>query len=430
MERFISLVGLLAMVGLAWTLSTDRRRVSRRIVLTGLGLQIVVAGFILWTPPGRSRPLGDVLSRMISAGFEALQAFIQSGTRFLFGMASEVEPTGRTDQLLSSFAFGVLPTIIFFSSLTAVCYHLGILQWIVEQMARVMQKTLGVSGAESLSAAANVFVGHTEAPLVVRPYIGEMTDSELHALMVGGFATISGGLLAAYAGMGISAGHLVTASFISAPAALLIAKVLRPETAEPKTLGSVKVKVPSQGVNVIEAAATGATDGLKLAANVGAMLLAFLALIALADALVGGIGSLFGYVDKRGVPTWSLANAFGYAFAPIAWLMGVESGDCLRAGELLGLKMVANEFLAFERMGTWIGPGSDVTLSMRTQTIMTYALCGFSNFGAIGIQIGGIGGIAPERRSDLARFGIRAMLGGALACCMTGCVAGLLVSGK
>ena len=289
-----------------------------------------------------------------------------------------------------------------------------------------MQQTVGVSGAESLSAAANVFVGHTEAPLVIRPYIEKMTASELHAVMVGGFATISGGLLAAYAGMGISAGHLVTASVISAPAALLISKILQPETETPQTMGSVEIQVPRKGVNVIEAAAIGATDGMKLALNVAAMLLAFLALIAMMDGAVGGLGWLLGFRDASGATTWSLATGLGYAFAPLAWLMGIESSDCLRAGELLGLKTVANEFIAYEQLGRWLHPDSEVQLSERSVRILTYALSGFANFGAIGIQIGGIGGIAPNRRADLARFGLRAMVGGALACCMTACIAGVL----
>jgi CNT family concentrative nucleoside transporter len=253
-----------------------------------------------------------------------------------------------------------------------------------------------------------------------------MTSSELHAVMVGGFATISGGLLAAYAGMGISPGHLVTASVISAPAALLISKVLRPETETPQTMGSVEVHIPRKGVNVIEAAAIGATDGMKLALNVAAMLLAFLALIAMIDGAVGGIGWLLGFRDASGAPTWSLATGLGYAFAPVAWLMGIESSDCVHAGELLGLKTVANEFIAYEQLGRWLRPDSQVELSPRSVRILTYALSGFANFGAIGIQIGGIGGIAPNRRSDLAKFGLRAMIGGALACCMTACIAGVL----
>jgi CNT family concentrative nucleoside transporter len=428
MLRLTSLFGLFVMIGLAWLLSTQRRKIRWRIVGGGLLLQFCFAGLILWTPPGLAAPLGSWLNEGIDFFFHHLERFVAEGSGFLFGIFPrdgdpELPPPVS---LLRSFAFGVLPTIIVFSSLMSVLYYFGVMQAIVKVMARAMQKTLAVSGAESLAAAANVFVGHTEAPLVIRPYIDSMTESELHAVMVGGFATISGGLLAAYAGMGISPGHLVTASVISAPAALLISKILRPETETPQTMGSVEVQMPRKGVNVIEAAAIGATDGMKLALNVAAMLLAFLALIAMFDGAVGGVGWLLGFRDASGAPTWSLATCLGYAFAPIAWLMGIETNDCLHAGELLGLKTVANEFIAYDQLGRWIRPDSEVQLSPRSVRILTYALSGFANFGAIGIQIGGIGGIAPNRRSDLARFGLRAMIGGALACCMTACIAGLL----
>lgn len=429
MERLISLLGLFVMIGLAWLMSSHKRRISPRIIVGGLLLQFVFAGFILWTPPGLTAPVGQWLSDGVSFFFDRLQGFVESGSSFLFGIYPR-----ETDEdfpppavMLRSFAFGVLPTIIVFSSLMSVLYYFGVVQFVVSIMARIMQKTLGVSGAESLSAAANVFVGHTEAPLVIKPYLDDMTKSELNAVMIGGFATISGGLLAAYAGMGIDAGHLVTASVISAPAALLIAKVMQPETETPRTLGTVKVDVPRQGVNAIEAAAIGATDGMKLAINVAAMLIAFLALIAMLDALIAGTGWAIGFRTAAGESTWSLAAALGYTFAPIAWLMGIESGDCLQAGQLLGLKTVANEFIAYQQLGEWTSATSTADLSPRTVKIMTYALSGFSNFGAIGIQIGGIGGLAPSRRTDLARLGLRAMIGGALACCMTACVAGVLI---
>ncbi len=428
MLQLTSLLGLVVMIGLAWLLSSNRRNIRWRIVVGGLLLQFSLAGLILWTPPGLSSPVGSWLSGGVDVFFQHLELSVAEGSGFLFGMyARDGDPELPPPvSLLRSFAFGVLPTIIVFSSLMSVLYYFGVMQAIVTLMARVMQKTLGVSGAESLSAAANVFVGHTEAPLVIRPYIETMTASELHAVMVGGFATISGGLLAAYAGMGINPGHLVTASVISAPAALLISKIMRPELEAPQTMGSVVVDIPRKGVNVIEAAAIGATDGMKLALNVAAMLLAFLALIAMLDGAVGGVGWMLGCRDASGASTWSLATGLGYAFAPIAWLMGIESHDCRHAGELLGLKTVANEFIAYEQLGRWLRPDSEVQLSPRSVRILTYALSGFANFGAIGIQIGGIGGIAPKRRPDLARFGLRAMIGGALACCMTACVAGML----
>ena len=429
MERWISVLGLFVMVMLAWLMSSDRRHVRLGLVGRGVLLQFLLGGVILWTPPRMERPVGYWLSEQITLMFAQLQTFVQAGSGFLFRLPEDIQAEQRSLQLLSSFAFGVLPTIVVFSSLMSLFYYLGVMQWIIRGIAYVMQKVLGVSGAESLAAAANVFVGHTEAPLVVRPYIATMTASELNALMVGGFATLSGGLLAAYAEMNIDAGHLVTASVISAPAALVVAKILKPERDTPKTLGTITVKVEKREVNAIEAIANGASEGLKLALNIAAMLLAFLAIIAMADALLGWLGEMCGFVDDQGEPQWSFAAALGYLFAPVAWIMGIEVKDCLAAGQLLGMKTIANEFVAFQQMGEWIdatvaGP----TLTPRTQLIMTYALSGFSNLGAIGIQIGGIGAIAPQRRADLARFGLRAMLGGALACCMTACVAGALTS--
>ena len=429
MERWISVVGLFVMILLAWLMSSDRRHVQRGLVVRGVLLQFLFGGVILWTPPGLERPVGYWLSDLITYLFAQLQTFVQAGSGFLFRLPVEVQSEQRSLQLLSSFAFGVLPTIIVFSSLMSLFYYLGVMQWIIRGMAYVMQRVLGVSGAESLAAAANVFVGHTEAPLVVRPYIQNMTASELNALMVGGFATLSGGLLAAYAEMNIDAGHLVTASVISAPAALVIAKVLKPERDTPETLGTIQVEVEKREVNAIEAVANGASEGLKLALNVAAMLLAFLAIIAMADAFVGWLGGIFGFVDEQGKSLWSFAAALGYLFAPLAWVMGIEAKDCLLAGQLLGIKTVANEFVAFQQMGQWIDPAVEgPALTPRTQLVMTYALSGFANLGAIGIQIGGIGALAPQRRGDLARFGLRAMLGGALACCMTACVAGALTS--
>jgi CNT family concentrative nucleoside transporter len=423
MDRLISFAGLFVMIGLAWLMSSNKRKVSLRIIVGGLLLQFALALILL------RDPFADYFFSGVDAFFTAMLGCVESGAGFLFRINPRTDDPALPPNitLLRTFACGVLPTIIFFSSLMSVLYYLGVIQWVVTVMARVMQWTLRVSGAESLAAAANVFVGHTEAPLVVKPFIAGMTMSELNAMMVGGFATISGGLLAVYAGMGISPGHLVTASVISAPAALLIAKVMQPETGDPKTLGTVKVKIERKGANVIEAAAIGATDGLKLALNVAAMLIAFLALIAMFNVLIGWVGSQFGFIDTDGQYLWSLEGVLGYLFAPLAWLMGIESADCLKAGQLLGLKMAANEFIAYHQMGQWIGDGSPVEISQRTQHIMTYALSGFSNFGAIGIQIGGIGGLVPERRSDLARLGLRAMIGGTLACCMTACIAGALI---
>jgi CNT family concentrative nucleoside transporter len=428
--QLVSLLGLVTMVLLAWLMSSNRRRVPWRVVLGGLALQFALAVVILHTWPGR------LFFDSVGYFFNNVLSFVESGSGFMFGVYGRPSdpPLPPPVTLLRTFAFGVLPTVIFFSSLMSVLYWLGIVQWVVKLAAFIMQWTLGTSGAESLSAAANVFVGHTEAPLVIKPFLATLTRSELNAVMVGGFATISGGLMAAFVGMGIDAGHLMTASVISAPAALLIAKLLEPETGTPQTLGTVKIQIERQGVNVIEAAAIGATDGLKLALNVGAMLIAFLALLAMLDGIIGWtgdtlafIGAKLGWVASDYQPDWSLAAALAYLFAPLAWLMGIEWNECLPAGELLGLKMAANEFVAYAQLGEWLKPDSRVELSPRTQHILTYALCGFSNFGAIGIQIGGIGGLVPERRSDLAQLGLRAMLGGTLACCMTACVAGVLM---
>jgi CNT family concentrative nucleoside transporter len=419
------------MIGLAWLMSSHKTRIQPRIIFGGLLLQFVFAFIVLKTEPGRFlfAGLGEFVNQVLG--------FVDVGSRFMFEMDSEAPgsdgaeaPLDRTKQLVTSFAFGVLPTIIFFSSLMSVMYHLGIVQRVVDLLARIMRITLGTSGSETLSAAANIFVGQTEAPLVVRPYIASMTQSELMALMVGGFATIAGGVLAAYVGMGIDAGHLLSASVISAPAALLIAKVMHPETEQSKTLGHVEIDVPRKSANVIEAAAIGATDGLKLALNVAAMLIAFLALIAMADAAIGLAGRTTGYLlryDDWQQWNWSLTASLGYAFAPLAWVMGVESKDCLHAGQLLGIKMVANEFVSYAQLSQWTQPGSEIELSPRSVLILTYALCGFANFSSIGIQLGGIGSIAPERRADLARLGFRAMLGGTLAAFMTACVAGILM---
>lgn len=411
MERLISLFGLLIMVALALALSADWRKVDRRILLGGLGLQFALALLVLKTA------FGQAFFGYIGAFFAALLNYVDAGAHFVFG----------ADFGEHFFAFKVLPTIIFFAALMGVLYHLGWVQYVVMAFAWVMQRTLRTSGAESLAAAANVFVGQTEAPLVVRPYVASMTRSELMALMVGGFATIAGGVLAAFVGLGIDAGHLMAASVISAPASLVVAKAMQPEVEVPKTLGRVAIEVERPATNVVEAATNGTLDGLRLALNVGAMIIVALALIALLDGAVGLLGRAVGYVVGVEGLEWSLSAALGYLFAPFAWLMGIEAKDCLAAGELLGKKMVANEFVSYIQLSQWLQPGSGVELSPRSVVILTYALCGFANFSSIGIQIGGIGSIAPTRRGELARLGFRAMLGGTLACFMTACVAGILL---
>lgn len=412
MERVISFFGLFVMIFLGWLMSSHKRKFPWRIVIAGMVLQFVLAVVTLRTTPGLW------FFRMVGDFFTLMLGFTDKGAEFLFG----------SDFREHFFAFKVLPTIVFFSCFMSILYYLGLMQHLVKGLAFVMQKTLGTSGAETLSASANIFLGQTEAPLVIKPYLPGMTRSELNAVMVGGFSTISGGVLAAFVDMGIDAGHLVTASVISAPASLLLAKIMEPETEEPLTLGTVRVETPKAGVNLIEAAAIGATDGMKLALNVAAMLIAFTALIALVDYVICISGDLVGeYTALRSAKDWSLQNLLGVMFAPLAWLIGVESKDCWRAGELLGVKMFATEFIAYDMLATWRKPGSGVELGDRTVVIMTYALCGFSNFASVGIQIGGLGAMAPERQSDLARLGLRAMLGGTLACLMTACVAGILV---
>jgi CNT family concentrative nucleoside transporter len=413
MPQLVSLLGLFVMVGLAWLLSAHRTKVSWRVVAGGLLLQFAFATLTLKTAWGHElfNSLGD--------GINALMAFSEQGSEFIFGINPRAGDEGLPPRptIFRTVAFGVLPTIIFFSSLMSVLYHVGVMQWVVRIMAVIMQRTLGTSGAESLSAASNIFVGQTEAPLLIKPFLATMTLSEIMAVMVGGFATVAGGVMAAYISFGVDAKHLLTASVISAPAALLIAKIMQPEVDQPQTLGKVEMTAETGATNLIEAAAIGAADGLKLALNVAAMLIAFIALVAMCDALLVKFSGLLGQ-------QWNLKMLFGYAFAPFAWLIGVESQDCLEVGKLLGTRTAINEFVAYIDLGEVSRAG---TISERSKTLATYALCGFANFSSIGIQIGGIGALAPERQADLARLGLRAMIGGTLACFMTACVAGMLI---
>jgi concentrative nucleoside transporter, CNT family len=420
MHRLISVVGILVFLGIAWTMSSHKTRVSPRIILGGLLLQFGLALFILRTP------VGAAVFDAIGAVFLALLECVNAGSQFVFG----------EEFAEHFFAFKVLPTIIFFSAFMSIFYYYGVMQFIVGIFAKAMQKTLGTSGAETLSAAANVFVGQTEAPLVIRPYISSMTMSELNAVMIGGFATMAGGVLGGLIEMGkqvqgetvtylIRPQDLLAASVMAAPAALLIAKILQPETETPKTFGDVKVEVEDPSTNVLEAIANGTIGGLQLALNVGAMLLVFLALIAVIDLLLGWTGAQFNYVTATGEYTWSLGAILGRLFAPLAWLVGIKWEDCLPAGQLLGLKMATNEFVAYGQLTEWGNPESTVELSARSRKIMTYALCGFANFSSIGIQLGGIGGISPERRADLARLGLRAMIGGTIVALLNACVANI-----
>ena len=422
MQQYTSLLGLAVFIGLAWLMSSHKRKFPLRIVVCGLALQFLFAYLIIVRPEGRW------VFQWVDHIFVGLLNSVDYGAKFLFG-------DSFADHF---FAFRVLPTIIFFSAFMSIFYYFGIIQKVVGGLAIVMQKTLGTSGAETLSSAANIFVGQTEAPLVIRPYVATMTTSELNAVMVGGFATMAGGVLGALASMGIDAGDLLAASVISAPGALLIAKIMQPETDQPKTLGHVAIDVDDDSVNVLEAVSKGTTGGLQLALNVGAMLLVFLALIAVVNALLGqasegcwNLAEHLGYEPDRSVE-WSLQGILGYLFAPMAWLIGIEWTDCKAAGQLMGLKMATNEFVAYKTLNEIAplgenGAPSVENITARTRQIMTYALCGFANFSSIGIQLGGIGGIAPERRSDLAKLGLRAMIGGTLAAFMTACIASILL---
>jgi CNT family concentrative nucleoside transporter len=411
MERAVSFLGLFVMMGLAWLLSSNRRTIQWRTIAGGLLLQLAFAYITLRTRPGQLAfaALGDL--------FTGLLGFVESGTLFVFGVSGG-DLDGANARMLATFAFGVLPIIIFFSSLMSILYHYGVMQRVVHGAAIVMQKTFNTSGAESLSVATNIFVGQVEAPLVVRPYLSAMTQSELMTVMLAGFATVAGSVMGAYVKMGISAGHLMTASVISAPAAIIIAKIMQPEMGEPLTRGRRVVEVETATVNGIDAAASGALLGLQLALQVAAIIIAFLALIAMFK---------FGVEWTLGVLriNLTLEDLLGYLFAPFALCMGIEPADCRKAGELLGLRMISNEFITYVQLGELIRQGN--AISPRTQILLTYALCGFANLGSIGVQIGGIGAAAPDRQSDLARLGLRAMLGGTLACFMTACVAGLLL---
>lgn len=405
MDRLVSLLGLLVMISVAFALSENRKAIQWRTVITGILLQAVFGLFILKTSFGRN------LFDTIGQGFNAILGYTTEGAKFLFGGLAV-----PSDSLGFIFATMVLPTIIFMSALMSVLYHIGVMQKVVELVARVMMKVMKTSGAESLAAAANIFVGQTEAPLVIKPFVEKMTKSEIMCLMTGGMATVAGGVLAAYVGFGIDAGHLLAASVMSAPAALVCAKLMVPEVEASTTAGVVKVDLPKVSANVVDAAATGASDGLRLAANVAAMLLAFIALIAMLNGILGGIGGLVGF------PQLSFELLMGYINAPVAWVIGVPWEDCFTVGSILGKKIVLNEFVGYLDLIQ-----AKAQISERSAILTTYALCGFSNFSSIAIQIGGIGTLAPGKRPMLAKYGIKSMIGGTLACYMTACIAGLFI---
>jgi len=424
LSNLISLLGMVVLLALAWALSNNRRLFPWRTVLWGLGLQMTLAVLLLRTGWGQAafRGLRAVVVQLLS--------FTDHGSEFLFGPLFRTAPayveqlgagktswqaldatTGEPVSLGIVFAIHVLPIIIFFCSLMAIMYHLGVMQRLVQGIAWIMRKTMGTSGAETLSVSANIFVGQTEAPVVIRPYLNGLTMSELMAVMTGGFATVAGSVMAAYVRFGVDAGHLLTASVLSAPAALVVAKIMLPETEKSETAGSASINLEKQHVNVLEAAAAGASDGVKLALNVGGMLLAFIALVAMVNYGLGWVGL-------------SLQQIFGWVFAPLAWCMGVPWSEAMAFGNLLGTKIAVNEFVAYIEL---INAQASGALGPRASIIGTYALCGFANFSSIAIQIGGLGAMAPDRRGDLARLALKAMFAGAFASWLTACVAGVLV---
>jgi CNT family concentrative nucleoside transporter len=412
MPRLQPLCGLIVIMTIAYAISTNRRAIDRRTVAWGLSLQIVFALIVLKTTVGQRvfQTLGSLINRLLD--------FASVGSSMVFGplgdktvwpriITNVLGPEGAQYSVL--FAFQVLPTIIFIAALFAVLYYFGVMQLVVRAFAVMMRRAMRASGAESLNVAASIFMGQTEAPLTIRPYLPRMTESELMTVMTSGMAHISGGIMAAYILFGIEAQHLLTAVIMTAPGTLMMSKIFVPETEVPETTGTVKLDVERTDVNVIDAAGRGTGEGLQLALNVGAMLISFLALVALVNALLGLVGL-------------SLQQIFGWVFAPVAWSMGVPWRDAPTIGNLLGTRMALNEFVAYSQLGPMKG-----ALDPRSFTIATFALCGFANFSSIGIQIGGIGALAPTRRHDLARLGLRAMLAGTLANFITATIAGFLL---
>ncbi|AIY84923.1 MAG: NupC/NupG family nucleoside CNT transporter [Clostridium baratii] len=407
MSRFIGLIGIVAILAIAAIFSENRKKINWRLVATGLGLQVIFALIILKVPAGRT------FFEFCSKAITKLLDFTKEGSSFLFGSLLDQNTFG------SIFALQVLPTIIFFSALMGILYYLGIMQFIVKIIAKFICKLLGTSGAETLSAVGNIFLGQTEAPLLVKPFIKDMTRSELMAIMVGGMATVAGGVMAGYVAMGVNAGDLLAASIMAAPAGLILAKILVPETEEPKTKNTTDIQIEQTASNVVEAAANGASEGLGLALNVAAMLLAFVALIALLNYILAAIGGLFGF------PTLSFQWILGKIFSPLTFAMGIPTSDISTAGSLLGQKIMINEFVAYSELSKFIAAG---TLQPKTILILTYALCGFANISSVAIQIGGIGALAPDKKGVIAKLGFKALLGGALATCLTGTIAGVLFS--
>src|ERR1700730_14038577 len=405
MDRFTGLLGILAILLVAFLFSKHKRAIRPSVILWGLGLQLVFAFVVLRTPAAEA-------FQTISEKVNALIGYSQAGSRFVFG-----DQLGGSQPVV--FAFQVLPIIIFISSLFAILYYFGVMQVFVRAMAILMQRVMGASGAESTNVAASIFMGQTEAPLTIRPFLAGLTESELFTIMTSGMAHVSGAVMAAYVLMAhVDIQHLLTAVIMTAPATIMLAKMLVPEVDHPATMGDVKIAVEKPGVNIIDAAARGAGDGLQLALNIGAMLIAFIGLIAMVNGILGWVHTL----PAMGWLPGTLQGILGRIFAPIAWLLGVKWNDCATVGNLLGTRLILNEFVAFVDLGKIGG-----TLDPKSFVIATYALCGFANLSSVAIQVGGIGALAPTRKSDLARMGMKAVACGTMANFMSACIAGMLV---
>jgi concentrative nucleoside transporter, CNT family len=406
MGRLTGLLGIVVILAVAWAFSRHKKAIKPRVLFWGLGLQFAFAVLVLKTDFGK-------LFQAVSTAVAAMLGYSEAGSAFLFG-----DTLGRSSGSLGTiFAFQVLPIIIFIASFFAILYYLGIMQWVVKIFAIGMQKVMGASGAESLNVAASIFMGQTEAPLTIRPFLAGLTQSELFTIMVSGMAHVSGAVMAAYVMFAhVEIQHLLTAVIMTAPATIMLAKIIEPEVDTPVTAGKVEVKLENTAVNIIDAAAQGAGDGLHLVLNIAAMLIAFLALIAMVNGAFGKIHGMAGWFPA------SMQQLFGIVFAPIAWLLGVPWSDCSAIGQLLGERLVTNEFIAFIDLGK-----IKTQLNPHSFTIATYALCGFANFSSIAIQLGGIGALAPTRKGDLARLGMRAVMAGTMANFMSACIAGMLI---
>ncbi len=406
MENYTGILGIIVLLGISFLLSNNKTLINKNIIFWGLGLQISFAIIILKTS------FGKALFFYFNILIVKLISFADAGSDFLF---TSFIPEVGYDQALINFAFRALPVIIFFSSLIAATYHLGVIQIIIKNIAKVMEKTMKTSGAETLSISANIFVGQTEAPILIRPYISKMTNSELMTVMVGGFSTVAGSVMALYVtwlnNIPEIAGHLLAASVMSAPAALMVAKIIYPETKSYQIISSNSINLKSQDNNLVDAIGKGATDGLKLAANVAAMLIAFISLVAMINFILGLLGT-------------SMQEMLGLLFKPLAWTMGIPWADAKIVGTLMGEKIVLTELIAFRDLSDYV---SNNTISERSVIIASYALCGFANFGSIGIQLGGIGSMAPKRKKDLSKLVFKAMLGGAIASWLTASIVGILI---